>query len=288
MKTAQLESGMDEHMDPDPLTHLDSVLLREVFRALETSPEHATREDLASQRLTILACLRMALERERDLREHLREAGRTNRRLRQLSSVDPLTEIANRRFFDRHLEKEWKRCGRHKSPLSLLVLDIDHFKHFNDSCGHPAGDHCLRQVARALSQVLNRPGDHVARVGGEEFAILLPDTDSEGAKTVARKVLEKIRSQQISHPSSSVAAYVTASIGVATLVPDVKEKAHSLFVLADEALYKAKAEGRDRFSCSAKPLTRATPLAVHTFTNPTKTEAPMSTLYSLLFRRASA
>ncbi len=166
-------------------------------------------------------------------------------RYERLASTDALTGLANRRRFDEVLEAEWKRAGRMNSPLALIMLDIDYFKAFNDTYGHPAGDRCLQQVARTLSDLLKRPTDIVARYGGEEFVALLPSTDTTGAIALAETLRESIADLQIGHAASSLGR-LTASLGVATAVPAPGERPDVLVTCADAALYEAKRGGRNR------------------------------------------
>lgn len=173
-----------------------------------------------------------------------------NRLLQQLLSTDSLTGIANRRHFDYALADEWRRCARSRTPLSLLMIDVDHFKSFNDHCGHVRGDQCLRQVATLLSQGARRPGDLVARYGGEEFVCLLPNTDSGGAAAVAERLRAGVREARIPHPASPIGTVVTVSAGVATLHPPAGS-GDELVTLADRALYVAKENGRNRVVASA-------------------------------------
>ncbi|MGQ9364734.1 diguanylate cyclase [Azospirillum sp. ST 5-10] len=166
--------------------------------------------------------------------------------LRQLSFLDGLTGIANRRRFDEVLLREWRRCGRSQSPLSAIMIDVDHFKPYNDLCGHHAGDTCLRAVARLLDERMHRPADLVARYGGEEFVCLLPETDADGAARVAETLRAAVEGQAIPHPQSPVVPHVTVSLGHATLIPLADEPPGRLLALADEYLYAAKRSGRNR------------------------------------------
>lgn len=166
--------------------------------------------------------------------------------LRQLSFLDGLTGIANRRRFDEVLAREWRRCGRSRAPLSAIMIDVDHFKAYNDLCGHHAGDTCLRAIARLLAEQIRRPADLVARYGGEEFVCLLPETDSGGAASVAESLRTAVEREGIAHPQSSVGPHVTVSLGHATLIPSTDEPPGRLLALADEFLYAAKKSGRNR------------------------------------------
>ncbi len=178
------------------------------------------------------------------IRNHL-ELKRYRDSLKALSMVDGLTSIPNRRQLDEALDNEWRRARRNQTPLSVLMMDIDYFKAYNDHYGHLAGDDCLRQLARGLSDVVRRPADLVARYGGEEFVFLLPDTGAEGAINAANRVQEKVKLLNIPHAYSSVANHVTLSIGVATMVPTDKQTVIDLIKQADECLYDAKQSGRN-------------------------------------------
>ncbi len=165
---------------------------------------------------------------------------------KNLSNRDGLTGIANRRHFDDTLHLEWRRADRAGAPLALVIGDIDYFKAYNDHYGHAKGDDCLRQVARALAAEATRPGDLVARIGGEEFGCLLPGTDLDGAKLVAERLLWAVRGLGIVHAHSGVAPLVTVSLGVATVWPRHETEQVRLMELADQNLYRAKAQGRNQ------------------------------------------
>lgn len=173
------------------------------------------------------------LKRQRDL-------------LARLSHLDGLTAIPNRRALDEALEREWRRGTRSLKPLSLLMIDIDHFKAYNDSCGHLAGDDCLRVFAQSLKIPLGRAADFVGRYGGEEFLAILPETDETGAMIVAREIQERLAELAIPHPASPLGTTVTASIGIATAVASREHEHTWLLQEADNALYQAKQEGRNR------------------------------------------
>jgi adenylate cyclase len=172
----------------------------------------------------------------------------SNLRLGHLVNYDDLTQVANRRYFDQHLKQEWSRMVRERSPMALLLCDVDFFKRYNDHQGHLAGDSCLRQVALAIHKSLKRPADVVARYGGEEFVVILPNTDLAGALQLSREVLETMHSLQIPHGDSPIAPYVTLSIGVASCLPELLNGSEKLVADADRALYKAKHRGRDQVS----------------------------------------
>lgn len=169
-----------------------------------------------------------------------------NKELEILSMQDGLTGIANRRMFDQLIEQEWLRSHRSKQPLSLILIDIDLFKTYNDTYGHVAGDECLKKIAKTLSNVIKRPSDLVARYGGEEFVILLPETDAIHANHLAEECCKKILDQQIPHEKLDVNSYVTISLGVCTTIPDAEKQLLSLLELADKALYQAKNNGRNQ------------------------------------------
>jgi len=164
--------------------------------------------------------------------------------LRRLVFVDSLTGVFNRRYFDHCLSTEWLRANRSHASLALILIDVDHFKRYNDRYGHPLGDECLKNVARALRRGLHRPGDVVVRYGGEEFACLLPETDLNGAMRVARHLEQVVRDLKIVHEDSGVASTVTVSLGVAVKTPDSPATYEELLTIADAQLYKAKTAGR--------------------------------------------
>ncbi len=179
---------------------------------------------------------------EQNARQALHDA---NSRLEQQASTDGLTGIANRRCFDSVLAQEWGRHQRLQSPLSLLVIDADFFKNYNDAYGHLAGDDCLRSIASVIQSCLRRPGDLVARIGGEEFAVVLPGTSEHGACMIADEIRLQISALKIQHPRSAVGHHMTISVGVATAIPATGEPYLSFVEVADGALYCAKERGRD-------------------------------------------
>jgi diguanylate cyclase (GGDEF)-like protein len=186
--------------------------------------------------------------------------------LQRLACTDTLTGLANRRVFDERLAGECRRARRSDLPLVLAMVDVDHFKAYNDCYGHPAGDACLREVAAALRECTQRPDDLAARYGGEEFALLLPDTDAQGAAAVAAKLQRGLVQRALPHAGSAVAAHVTVSIGVATLAPgpagrSEPDDATLLLAHADRALYAAKAAGRARVWLAASGGQDPQPLA---------------------------
>ncbi len=168
-----------------------------------------------------------------------------NLRLQRLASMDGLTQV-NRRCFDEYWLQQWTLLQEEKQPLSLILMDVDYFKNYNDHYGHLAGDECLRQVAQGISKLLMRPQDLVARYGGEEFVVILPHTPIEGAKKVAEGVISIIYNLNLAHATSQVCDRITLSIGVACVVPNADLSWEMPISLADKALYQAKREGRNR------------------------------------------
>ncbi|MDX1506349.1 MAG: diguanylate cyclase [Spongiibacter sp.] len=171
--------------------------------------------------------------------------------LRVMASRDGLTGIPNRRYFDERLAAEWRSAKRGSQPLSLILIDVDHFKAYNDHYGHVEGDTCLRRVAKALKLSVGRGRDIVARYGGEEFVCLLPETDLAGAEEMAEKLRSAVADLEISHKSSPVGNTVTISLGAATIVPTSLTGPETLLVRTDELLYKAKESGRNRVVAQA-------------------------------------
>lgn len=169
-----------------------------------------------------------------------------NQELSRLAIIDDLTQVANRRHFYDYLSQVWQQSLQAHSSLSLLLCDVDHFKAYNDAYGHQKGDHCLRQVARAIQQTICRSTDLVARYGGEEFAVILFDTTAALAMNLASEMQNNLQTLQLAHPKSMVDAFVTLSIGVATTIPHPDHSPELLIAIADQALYSAKEQGRNR------------------------------------------
>lgn len=168
--------------------------------------------------------------------------------LRSMALVDGLTGVANRLQFESSLIADWLQCARDQQPLSLIMIDVDHFKKYNDHYGHQAGDECLRKVAQAIAASLRRPSDKVARYGGEEFACVLPKTDLQGATYLANEIENMVRSLNIEHQNSTTSEVVTISLGVATIIPTQNITPNDLLSYADQQLYLAKNNGRARVS----------------------------------------
>ena len=170
--------------------------------------------------------------------------------MRELSLTDTLTGVANRRSFNDTMESEWRRCARDGVAMAVIMADIDHFKDYNDTYGHQAGDLCLQQVSAAMRRCAVRPPDLLARYGGEEFIVLLPQETREGAEVVAQRILDEVRALRIAHAKSSVGPYVTVSLGMASVMPTEGMDASALIRAADALLYRAKHTGRDRYCAS--------------------------------------
>ena len=176
---------------------------------------------------------------------HFIQLQEVNARLEELSTRDPLTNLENRRSFEDRYDAEWRRCFRARQMLGVMVIDVDHFKQYNDSCGHIAGDQCLRRVADVIACAARRPGDIVARFGGEEFVVVWPQARLDDFLQEAERLCAAVRDQAIVHPAAP-GGRVTVSIGIACHVPDTEIGPRRLFESADAALYRAKHQGRDR------------------------------------------
>lgn len=175
-----------------------------------------------------------------------RQLEKSNRELLRLASMDWLTQTANRLRFDECINQEWRQMARENACIALIMGDIDYFKAYNDTYGHPEGDRCLQKVAKAITKTVKRPRDVVARYGGEEFVIILPTTDIEGANFIAEQIRASVKDLKIEHEESPIDRYVTISLGVAAMTPPVGSPPSVLIAAADYALYEAKGRGRDR------------------------------------------
>jgi diguanylate cyclase (GGDEF)-like protein len=193
--------------------------------------------------------MRRLVEMQRSLVEVTQELNTANKALQRLSSTDGLTGIANRRFFDQLSAREWRRCERLKKPMALIMVDVDHFKKYNDTYGHQAGDECLKAVSAQVARAAPRASDLAARYGGEEFVLVLGETTVEGANWVANNIRQRIADLMIPHSASSI-GHVSVSCGVASLLPLEGMTFEILLKVADEALYKAKEQGRNRVVCA--------------------------------------
>jgi diguanylate cyclase (GGDEF)-like protein len=216
-----------------------------IFVTALKTPEDETRALAAGAADFITKPVNAAVVRAR-VRTHL-TIKRQSDALRALTLTDALTAVANRRAFDQRIEAEWRRCARAQLPIALILVDIDHFKAYNDSYGHQVGDACLVQVGAAMRRVAARPQDLVARYGGEEFAILLPQLDARGAEGVARRLQAELVQLAIPHAASPTSPVLTVSMGIAALVPADARAPADLVQQADTLLYQAKGAGRNRY-----------------------------------------
>lgn len=208
---------------------------------------NAALDQKVRERTARLNCLNEKLIAEVSDRKQAEVAlQQANRELHRLTMVDGLTGVANRRRIDQHLTQEWQRSIREQLPLSLILLDVDYFKRYNDCYGHPAGDHCLQRIAGVLSAQMQRSHDLVARYGGEEFLVVLPNTELEGAIHIAEAIRQAVKALQIPHANSQVNPFVTLSLGVATAFPAPGSYSSTLIESTDQQLYRAKEMGRDR------------------------------------------
>jgi len=189
------------------------------------------------------------------LSESNQQLQNANEKLETLTLEDALTELHNRRYFEMQLEFEWKRESREKKILTLMVIDIDYFKLYNDTYGHAEGDVCLKNVAHVLQSSLHRSSDIIARIGGEEFVVMLPNIEVEGALTLANQMQQHLQNAELTHATSPLGDNVTVSIGIASVLPDENATALGLFKAADKALYKAKAKGRNQVVIGEMDLT---------------------------------
>ncbi len=195
------------------------------------------------------------IKKEKELQKTVELLEEANQELEQRASLDGLTEIANRNFFDDALNKEWSRAKRDNNSLALLMMDIDNFKHYNDTYGHQGGDECLKKLAELFEDLTFRPGDLAARYGGEEFAVILPDTDLTGARKVAERMRQEVEDLKLEHKASKVSDYVTVSIGAAVAKPETENNQKKLVEAADKVLYQAKNNGRNRVELAEKIIT---------------------------------
>lgn len=242
-----METALKEYRD-----HLEELVYERTEDLVRINKE--LNQEIEERKLAEEA-LRMAKdELEIQVEARTKELKAANEELRRLSLSDGLTGIANRRYFDDFLEREWNRAIREKAPLSMIMIDIDYFKAFNDTYGHQAGDQCLRAVANVLMTTVKRTVDLVARYGGEEFAIVLPDTDILGAYEVAERVRNNIEILGIEHLKSDNYGFVTISSGIASVIPERNSVPTEIISEADIALYKAKKEGRNKVRITFKKM----------------------------------
>lgn len=230
---SQSQAGADHEADYRALTREGSyVWIRDVV--------HVVRKDGEVEALVGFMFDISMHKRNED------EVLRLQRELEALSYKDGLTNVANRRMLDQVVEREWASAYRNQQPLSLIFADIDFFKEYNDHYGHIAGDDCLRRIAGALNAAAARPRDLLARFGGEEFVLLLPETDADAAMAVAERCLGAVLDEMIPHQHSRIGEYLTVSLGVGTIVPQEQDSAAEFFEKVDGLLYQAKQQGRNR------------------------------------------
>lgn len=234
------------------------------YQRLEEAFEAGASDYIAKpfNKVELLARIRSALRLKSEIdRRKRREAGLTttarklreaNNKLARLSVLDGLTEIYNRRYFETALEKEFQRSIRNQAPISVIMIDVDGFKAYNDQYGHPQGDRCLKQLAGVLKGTLKRSHDFVARYGGEEFIVVLPETSRSGARNMAEALRARVEKLSIDHVKAPVGACVTISAGVASLAPDRHSGPEELIWRADQALYESKMDGRNRVTLASE------------------------------------
>lgn len=233
-----------------PVEALYSLVEHDSRRLFLVAARDVTERRRAEEKLNeAMAALEQARRETEEVNEQLAES---NLELLRLAQLDGLTGIANRRYFDSYLDNEWRRAARNGHTLGLILIDVDHFKDYNDRYGHQAGDDCLRKITATLAAQLSRAGDLLARYGGEEFALILPETTLENARQLAALLNESIANLHIPHADSPTAPYVTISLGVAALPADKHIAPGRLVEEADQALYRAKSAGRDCVCTSAE------------------------------------
>ncbi len=203
---------------------------------------------IRSLRQSELKLEKLIIERTKELVNSKSELEKANKILNRISITDSLTGLPNRRKFDAYLSSEWKRSIRLQKPISIILIDIDFFKTYNDEYGHQAGDNCLQKIASALSNSIKRSSDLMARYGGEEFVAILPESDKNAAITVAERIKKNVENLKLKHEKSSVAAFVTVSSGTSTTIPGHKDLCETLLKKSDTALYRSKSDGRNRVS----------------------------------------
>jgi diguanylate cyclase (GGDEF)-like protein/PAS domain S-box-containing protein len=207
--------------------------------------------DIKKAQNEILETQRQVLEANAALQDRTRQLEAANALLERLSNFDSLTGIPNRRYFERFYGLEWRRAARERKWIALIMIDVDFFKAYNDRHGHLAGDACLKRISQTLDEVVNRASDVVCRYGGEEFVVVLSGTDQIGAREVAERMCQRVRSVQMAQGGAELGDMVTLSMGIASEIPHLSENPENLLLRADQALYQAKAKGRDRIEMTA-------------------------------------
>ena len=230
----------------DYLEGMDSAFSAGATDYITKPPSHTELLVRVRSALRLKTEMNRRKAREEDLLVLNERLAEMNRELERLTITDSLTSLANRRYFNEFLNREWLRELRERKPFSVLMIDIDHFKNFNDHYGHLEGDVCLQKVAWALQGALCRAGDMLARYGGEEFVAVLPNTDVHGAAELAASFHARVRELAIPHAESPVSPLVTISIGIASVVPNQSLSPSQGVARADEALYRAKQAGRNQ------------------------------------------
>ena len=209
--------------------------------------------DSSDDRQAVMDSFARLSEKIAEVGSYIGKLEQENAELKTLAFTDPLTSVDNRRAFDRTMEREWNRGLREQASVAVILLDIDHFKLYNDSYGHQGGDACLKQVGEAIKSAVTRASDSVARYGGEEFAVVLPNTSAAGAATVAEGIRSAVEALNLEHRASLTADHVTVSLGVASVVPDSSLSLQGLIEQADQALYQSKEGGRNQVAIADNP-----------------------------------
>jgi diguanylate cyclase (GGDEF)-like protein len=232
------------------LTVLDKD--KDMARGIEAGGDDYLKKPVSETVLKAkMLAMRRLVESHRSLVKATHDASEANRRLQRLSTTDKLTGIANRHMFDELLKREWRRCERMKQPVSLIMVDADYFKQYNDTYGHQAGDACLKAIATQVSRAAPRATDLAARYGGEEFVLVLGETTNDGATWVANNIRQHVADLRIPHTASKF-GHVTVSCGLASHYPHEGRRLEDLILAADKALYSAKSQGRNMAVCAEK------------------------------------
>jgi len=202
--------------------------------------------ELYAQRKKLIEQAQILEAKVKELDQIKQELESANARLREQSYVDVVTEIPNRNKLDQYSKKVWEEAIREQKPVSMIMIDMDYFKKYNDNYGHIEGDKCLKKVAKAIQETLKRPVDFVARFGGEEFVVILPNVESDAAKIIAEDIRKNIEDLKITHYFSKISPYVTVSCGITSIIPTEADSIERVLNRADKALYLAKTQGRNR------------------------------------------